>query len=170
MLTNVEPEYTYFLNNIYNSVCVCLLPIYSGHQVRWTYQPGSHRRKGHIGFLIHLPSAVCALIFFARRIQPFLSLIDREVEFCVLTIQSFSTRWAFFFFFFFREKKSRLPGFELTSNVSEGYDVTSELQGMYVCMYGQHFQQSMNQPEYGCQSCSWSAEQGKYVFPVPVLV
>ena len=38
------------------------------------------------GFLIHLLSAVRALIFFARRIQPFLSLVDREVEFCVLTI------------------------------------------------------------------------------------
>ena len=24
-------------------VCVCFLPIRSGHQVRWTYQPGSHR-------------------------------------------------------------------------------------------------------------------------------
>ena len=28
-----------------NSVCVCFLPIYSGHQVRWTYQPRSHGRK-----------------------------------------------------------------------------------------------------------------------------
>ena len=26
-------------------VCVCFLPMYSGHQVRWTYQPGSRRRK-----------------------------------------------------------------------------------------------------------------------------
>ena len=26
-------------------VCVCFLLIHSGHQVRWTYQPGSHRRK-----------------------------------------------------------------------------------------------------------------------------
>ena len=26
-------------------VCVCFLPIHSGHQVRWTYQPGSHWRK-----------------------------------------------------------------------------------------------------------------------------
>ena len=26
-------------------VCVCFLPIHSGHQDRWTYQPGSHRRK-----------------------------------------------------------------------------------------------------------------------------
>ena len=32
---------------ILNSVCVCVcfLPTHSGHQVRWTYQPGSHRRK-----------------------------------------------------------------------------------------------------------------------------
>ena len=34
----------------------------------------------HTGFL-HLPSAVLALFFLARRIQPFLSLVDREVEF-----------------------------------------------------------------------------------------
>ena len=24
---------------------MCFLPIHSGHQVRWTYRPGSHRRK-----------------------------------------------------------------------------------------------------------------------------
>ena len=42
--------------------------------------------RGHTGFLIHLLSAVRAFIFLARRIQPFLSLVDREVEFCVLTI------------------------------------------------------------------------------------
>ena len=41
--------------------------------------------RGHTGFLIHL-SAVRAFIFLARRIQAFLSLVDREVEFCVLTI------------------------------------------------------------------------------------
>ena len=46
---------------------------------------GVTQEEGHTGFLIHLPSAVCALIFVARRIQPFLSLVDREVEFCVLT-------------------------------------------------------------------------------------
>ena len=47
---------------------------------------GSHTGGGHTGFLIHLPSAMLALIFFARRIQPFLSLVDREVEFSVVTI------------------------------------------------------------------------------------
>ena len=47
---------------------------------------GVTQEDGHAGFLIHLLSAVRALIFLARRIQPFLSLVDREVEFCVLTI------------------------------------------------------------------------------------
>ena len=50
---------------------------------------GVTQEEGHAGFLIHLLSAVHALIFLARRIQPFLSLVDREVEFwefCVLTI------------------------------------------------------------------------------------
>ena len=44
------------------------------------------QEEDHTGFLIHLLSAVRALISLARRIQPFLSLVDREVEFCVLTI------------------------------------------------------------------------------------
>ena len=52
-----------------------------------THTPaGVTQEEGHSGFLIHLLSAVRALIFLARRIQPFLSLVDREVEFCVLTI------------------------------------------------------------------------------------
>ena len=28
---------------LFMCVCVCFLPIHSGHQ--WTHQPGSHRRK-----------------------------------------------------------------------------------------------------------------------------
>ena len=45
---------------------------------------GVTEEEGHTGF-IHLPSAVLALTFLARRIQPFLSIVDREVEVCVLT-------------------------------------------------------------------------------------
>ena len=45
---------------------------------------GVTQEEGHIGFL-HFPSAVIALIFMARRIQPSLFLVDREVEFCVPT-------------------------------------------------------------------------------------
>ena len=37
-----------------------------------------------------------------------------------------------------------------------------------VCMYGHHIKQSMDQPgKKGCQSCSWSAGQGKLIFPCP---
>ena len=44
------------------------------------------QEEGHTGFVIHLLSAVRSFNFLARRIQPFLSLVDREVEFCVLTM------------------------------------------------------------------------------------
>ena len=47
---------------------------------------GVKQEEGHTGFLIHLLSAVRAFIFLARRIQSLLSLVGREVEFCVLTI------------------------------------------------------------------------------------
>ena len=68
-------------------VCVC---VFSSHSF-WTSSSldvpaGVTQEEGHTGFLIHLLSAVRALIFLARRIQPFLSLVDCEVEFCVLTI------------------------------------------------------------------------------------
>ena len=78
---------------------------------------GVTQEKGHTGFLIHLPSAMLAVIFLAKMIQPFLSLVDREVEFCVLTISSFSTCCAsiLFYFVFFCEEKYQLPEFELTS-------------------------------------------------------
>ena len=87
---------------------------------------GVTQEEGHTGFLIHLPPAVRALIFLARRIQPFLSLVDREVEFCVLTMQSFST-WAFIFYFIFSEKHPVYRDSNSRSNVSEGYEATSEL-------------------------------------------
>ena len=67
-------------------VCVCVFfPFIL--DVRLVDVPADVTQKeGHTGFLIHLPSAVLAFIFLARRIQPFLSPVDREVEFCVLTI------------------------------------------------------------------------------------
>ena len=37
--------YAYIQLYIQSYIHVCFLPIHSGHQVRWTYQPGSHRRK-----------------------------------------------------------------------------------------------------------------------------
>ena len=68
-------------------VCVCVC-VFSSHSF-WTSMDvpaGVTQEEGHTGFFIHLLSAVRALIFLARRIQPFLSLVDRRVEFCLLTI------------------------------------------------------------------------------------
>ena len=45
---------------------------------------GVTQEEGRTG-LLHLPSAVLALFFVARKIQPSLSLVDREVEFRVRT-------------------------------------------------------------------------------------
>ena len=90
-------------------VCVC---VFSSHSF-WASSSldvpaGVTQEEGHTGFFIHLPSAVRALIFLARRVQPFLSLVDREVE----LIESFSTRWAFFHFLV---RKIPFTGIELTS-------------------------------------------------------
>ena len=69
------------------TVCVC---VFSSRSF-WTSSSldvpaGVTQEEGHIGFLIHLLSAVRALTFLARRIQPLFSLVDCELEFCVLTI------------------------------------------------------------------------------------
>ena len=70
-------------------VCVCMC-VFSSHSfwisISLDAPAGVTQEEGHTGFLIHLLPAVRTLIFIARRIQPFLSLVDREVEFCVLTI------------------------------------------------------------------------------------
>ena len=68
-------------------VCVCVCVVFPFIlDVRLVDVPvGVTQEEGHTGFLIHLPSAVLALIFLATRIQPSLSLVDREVEVCVLT-------------------------------------------------------------------------------------
>ena len=63
------------------NVCVCVCVFFL-----FVLDINGRTSRGHTGFLIHLLSAVHAIIFLARRIQPFLSLVDREVEFCVLTI------------------------------------------------------------------------------------
>ena len=82
----------YFVNwlIIYSSCVHNVCVVFSSHPF-WTSSSldvpaGVTQEEGHTGFLIHLLSAVRVLIFLARRIQPFLFLVDREVEFCVLTI------------------------------------------------------------------------------------
>ena len=77
---------------------------------------GVTQEEGHTGFVIHLPSAVHA----------FISLVTVKSNFCVLTIQSFSTCWAFFFFFnYIIEKKIKINRYwDLNSrtNVAGDYE------------------------------------------------
>ena len=58
---------------------LCFLAIYSASSL--DVPAGVTQEEGRTGFFIHLPFAVHAFIFLARRIQRFLSLVDREVEF-----------------------------------------------------------------------------------------
>ena len=85
---SVEPFVVGLEFAVANFLIVQVCCVFSSHPF-WTSSSldvpaGVTQEEGHTGFLIHLPSAVRALIFVARRIQPFLSLVDREVEFCVL--------------------------------------------------------------------------------------
>ena len=95
----------------YRSVRVC---VFSSHSF-WTSSSldvpaGVTQEEGHTGFLIY-PSAVRALIFLARRIQPLLSLVDREIEF-LCTLHSLGN---FMFIFIFLVRKIPFTGIELTS-------------------------------------------------------
>ena len=81
----IEPFLSLVDREVEFCVCVC---VFSSHSF-WTSMDvpaGVTQEESNTGVSIHLLSAVLDLIFLARRIQPFLSLVDREVEFCVLTI------------------------------------------------------------------------------------
>ena len=54
---------------------VCFLPVYSGRQVRLGVPAGVSQEKRPHRFLIYLLSTMNAL-FLARRIHPFLSLVE----------------------------------------------------------------------------------------------
>ena len=70
-----------------------MLPSHLFWTVRLVDVPaGVTQEEGHTGFLIHLPSSVLAFIFLARRIQPFLSLVDREVYIHINTVYSYLQR------------------------------------------------------------------------------
>ena len=114
-------------------VCVCVC-VFSSHSF-WTSSSlevpaGVTQKEGHTGFLIHLLSAVRALIFIARRIQPFLSLVDREVDFlCTNDLEPNRSPPVEHFHFSFLVRKIPFAGIELTSQRVRGLRGTSELPG-----------------------------------------
>ena len=123
------------LINTYIHTYMCVR-VFSSHSF-WTSNSldvpaGVTQEEGHTGFLINLLSTVRALIFLARRIQPFLSLVDREVEFCVLPGNDLIVLYPLgilFLFFSFLVRKIPVAGIELTSQRVRGLRGTSELPG-----------------------------------------
>ena len=103
-----------------STVILCCVCVFSFHSF-WTSSSldvpaGVTQEEGHTGFLIHLLSAVRAFIFLARRIQPFLSLVDREVEFlCTNDLIVLHPLGIFIFCFCFFSEKNLFAGIELTS-------------------------------------------------------
>ena len=114
-------------NLVVRVCCVCCHPIYSGHLAC------ERASRGHTGGRSHRisPPSFCgvALIFLARRIQPFLSLVDREAEFCALTIDR-SPLVAHFYFFVRKNPSScDCTRFELTSQRQNVLRLQSEPPG-----------------------------------------
>ena len=105
--------------------CVCVFfPFILDIKFVGRIPAGVTQEEGHTGFLIHLLSAVRAFIFLARRIQPFLSVVDCEVEFLCTNDFSPPPLGIFILFFSFLVRKIPFAGIELTSQrVSEGYEV-----------------------------------------------
>ena len=115
-------------------VCVCFLPIHSGHQVPWTYQPGSHRRKvtqkeGHrishppsfCGACLNFPREKDSAIHFPRRLWSRILCTNDLIVLHALGI--------FILFFSFLVRKIPFAGIELTSQRVRGLRGTSELPG-----------------------------------------
>ena len=88
---------------------------------------------GHTGFLLHRPSAaVLALIFLVRRIQPFFSLFDREVEFLrtndLIVLHLLDIYFILFIYLVLKKKNPRYRDSNSRPNASEGYE-PNELPG-----------------------------------------
>ena len=107
-------------------MCVC---VFSSH-LFWTSSAldvpaGVTQEEGHTGFLIHLPSAVRALIFLAGRIQLLFSLVDREVEFVYKGFNRSHLVGHFLFIvsYFSRGKNPVYRDSNSLPNVSKGFEV-----------------------------------------------
>ena len=86
------PDFFFFFFTLFSrpraELATVCLRLFSSH-LFWTSSSldvpaGVTHEECYKGFLAHRPSAVHAFILLATRIQPFLSFVNLEVEFCVL--------------------------------------------------------------------------------------
>ena len=100
---------------------------------------GVTQEEGHTGFLIHLPSAVDAFIFFARRIsavtfprRPWSRILCTDD---LIVLHLFGIYIFIYIFYFVVRKNPSYRDTNLRLNVSEGYEVTSWATGATGSVY-----------------------------------
>ena len=99
---------------------------------------GVTQEEGNTGFSINLLSVVLALIFLARRIQPFLSLVDREVGFlCTNDLIVLHPLGIFIFIFYFFSEKNPVCRDRTHAQRVRGYMVPLSYRGdQYMVLKG----------------------------------
>ena len=116
-------------------LCVCFLPVHSGHQVRWTYQPGSHRRKVTQDF---------SSAFFLRCVSNFFSRERFSHSFPSSTVKSnfvdvLHPLGIFFCFLFFSEKnpvcrdRTHVPTCQKVTRLPLSYRGDRQLVNTFYC-------------------------------------
>ena len=104
----------------------CLVnDVFSSHLFFVNESAGVTTEEGHTGILIHLASPMLAYFFLARRIQPPLSLVDRDVQFCILTIYFIVLHLLgiyYYVYFFFVRKNLSYGDSNSRPNVSEDFE------------------------------------------------
>ena len=96
------------------------LPIHSGHQIRWTYQPGSHRRKNTQDFSSTFFCGAC--LNFSREKDsaiPFPRRLWSRIL-CTNDLIVLHSLGSFILFFSFLVRKIPFAGIELTSQRVRG--------------------------------------------------
>ena len=99
--------------------------VFSSHLFFVNDSAGVTTEEGRTGILIHLASAMLAYFFLSRRIQPSLSLVYRDVEFCILTIYLIVLHLLgiyYYAYIFFVRKNLSYQDSNSSPNVSEDFE------------------------------------------------
>ena len=118
-------------NNVRVQCGVCVVVSFILH-VRFVDIPArvTQEERPHRFYFLRLPSAELSLFFLARRIQPFLSLVEpRSRTLCTINSDLIVLHLMdiFFFFFFVRKNPSSCDDTEIRTLVptSEGFEATN---------------------------------------------
>ena len=126
--THNTRTHTHTNKNKCQEMCVvCFLPICSGRQVRWMYQPGSHRRKITPDFSSTFLLRRMPLFFLREGFSRFFpsSTVKSKLSTNDLIVLHSLGIFIFYFFIFLVSKNPTCRDSNSCPNVSEGYEVTN---------------------------------------------